>query len=111
MESFHFYHLEQNRKRGFCFQTPEPVLETLILAEGFHQSSKEHSPSALGVYQSTDNSLAAIKGTRWSLCQKDPLEKEMATHSSVLAWRIEWTEELGGLQSVGSEESNTTEVT
>ena len=46
-----------------------------------------------------------------SLCQKDPLEKEMATHSSVLAWRIEWTEELGGLQSVGSEESNTTEVT
>ena len=31
-----------------------------------------------------------------------PLEKEMATHSSVLAWRIPWTEELGGLQSMGS---------
>ena len=33
---------------------------------------------------------------------KDPLEKEMATHSSILAWRIPWTEESGGLQSMGS---------
>ena len=32
--------------------------------------------------------------------QKDPLEKEMASHSSILAWRIPWTEELGGLQSM-----------
>ena len=38
-----------------------------------------------------------------SLGQEDPLEKEMATHSSVLAWRIPWTEELGGLQSMGSQ--------
>ena len=37
-----------------------------------------------------------------SLDQEDPLEKEMATHSSILAWRIPWTEEPGGLQSVGS---------
>ena len=36
-----------------------------------------------------------------SLGQEDPLEKEMATHSSVLAWRIPWTEEPGGLQSQG----------
>ena len=35
------------------------------------------------------------------LGQEDPLEKEMATHSSILAWRIPWTEELGGLQSMG----------
>ena len=35
-----------------------------------------------------------------SLGQEDPLEKEMATHSSILAWRIPWTEEPGGLQSV-----------
>ena len=34
-----------------------------------------------------------------SLGQEDPLEKEMATHSSILAWRIPWTEELGGLYS------------
>ena len=38
-----------------------------------------------------------------SLGWADPLEKEMATHSSFLAWRIPWTEELGGLQSVGSQ--------
>ena len=36
-----------------------------------------------------------------SLGQEDPLEKEMATHSSILAWRIPWMEEPGGLQSTG----------
>ena len=36
-----------------------------------------------------------------SLGQEDPLEKAMATHSSILAWRIPWTEEPGGLQSIG----------
>ena len=36
-----------------------------------------------------------------SLGQEDPLEKEMATHSSILAWRIPWTVEPGGLQSMG----------
>ena len=43
-----------------------------------------------------------------SLGQEDPLEKEMATQSSILVWRIPWTEEPGGLQSMGSE-SDTTE--
>ena len=38
-----------------------------------------------------------------SLDQEDPLEEEMATHSSMLAWKIPWTEELGRLQSVGSQ--------
>ena len=38
-----------------------------------------------------------------SLGQEDPLEKEMATHSSILAWKIPWTEEPGGLQSTGSQ--------
>ena len=38
-----------------------------------------------------------------SLGQEDPLEKEMATHSSILAWRIPQTEEPGGLQSMGSQ--------
>ena len=37
------------------------------------------------------------------LGQEDPLEKEMAIHSSILAWRIQWTEEPGGLQSMGSQ--------
>ena len=39
----------------------------------------------------------------WSLGQKDPLAKGMATHSSILAWRIPWTEEPGRLQSMGSQ--------
>ena len=38
-----------------------------------------------------------------SLGREDPLEKETATHSSILAWRIPWTEEPGGLQSMGSQ--------
>ena len=46
--------------------------------------------------------LPAMQGT-WvqSLGQEDPLEKGMAAHSSILAWRIPWTEEPGGLQSMG----------
>ena len=44
-----------------------------------------------------------------SLDQEDPLEKEMATHSSILAWRIPWTEEPDGLQSMGPKEMDTTE--
>ena len=38
-----------------------------------------------------------------SLGQEDPVEEDMATHSSILAWRIPWTEEHGGLQSIGSQ--------
>ena len=38
-----------------------------------------------------------------SLSQEDPLEEEMATHPSILAWEIPWTEEPGGLQSMGSQ--------
>ena len=44
-------------------------------------------------------------GKTWvqSLGWEDPLEEEMATHSSILAWRIPWTEETGGLPSMGSQ--------
>ena len=45
----------------------------------------------------------------WFLGQKDTLEKEMATHSSILAWRIPWTEEPGRIQSMGSQESDMSE--
>ena len=44
-----------------------------------------------------------------SLGGEDPLAKGMATHSSILAWRIPWTEEPGGLQSTGFQELDTTE--
>ena len=43
------------------------------------------------------------------LGEEDPLEKGMATYSSILAWRIPWTEEPGGPQSMGLQESDTTE--
>ena len=50
-------------------------------------------------------SLPAMQETRVQfLGQEDPLEREMATHSNILAWRIPWTEELGRLPSVRSQE-------
>ena len=56
----------------------------------------------MGFPGSSVNSLSAMPET-WvrSLGQEDPLEKEMAIHSNVLAWRSPWTEEAGGLQSIG----------
>ena len=54
--------------------------------------------------------LPAMQETRVQfLGQEDPLGKEMATHSSILSWRIPWAQEPGGLQSMGSQESDTTE--
>ena len=49
------------------------------------------------------NLLAMQETQVLTLGQEEPLEKGMATHSSILAWRIPWTEELGGLQSMGSQ--------
>ena len=45
------------------------------------------------------------------LCQVDPLQKEMATHSRILAWRIPWTEELGGLYYMGLQRVRNDRVT
>ena len=54
--------------------------------------------------------LPAMRGTRvQSLGWEDPLEKEMAAHSSTLAWEIPWTEEPGGLQAKQSEKLDTTQ--
>ena len=53
-----------------------------------------HSVKNLPAVQET-----VIQALGW----KDPLEEEMATHSSILAWKISWTEEPGGLQSMGSQ--------
>ena len=56
--------------------------------------------------------LPAVQETQvGSLGQEDPLEEETATHPSILAWRIPWTAEPGGLQSMGCKESDTTEAT
>ena len=56
----------------------------------------------------TVKNLPAMKETQvHSLGQENPLEKGMATHPSILAWRISWTEEPGGLQSMGSPKGQT----
>ena len=63
----------------------------------------EESPQASLLAQMVKN-LPAMKETRvQSLGWEDPLEKGMAPLSSILAWRIPWTEEPGGLQSMGSQ--------
>ena len=54
------------------------------------------------------NTLAMQETQVQSLDQEDPLEKEMAIHSSTLAWKILWTEEPSGLESMGLQESDTT---
>ena len=46
-----------------------------------------------------------------SLCQENPLEEDIATHSSVLAWENPWTEEPGGLQSMGLQRKKESEIT
>ena len=65
-------------------------------------SSSTQSRASL-VAQMVKNLLAIQETWVWSLGGEDPLEKEMATRSSILAWRILWTEEPGGLQSMGSQ--------
>ena len=55
------------------------------------------------VAQKVKNPPAMRETWVWSLGWEDPLEKGTATHSSILAWRIPWTEEPGGLQAMGSQ--------
>ena len=82
-----------------------PDAHVMILSGGL---SISFTGSSL-VAQSVKN-LPAVQET-WirSLGREDPLQKEMATYSSVCAWRIPWTEEPDGLQSMGSQELDTTQ--
>ena len=56
----------------------------------------------LPLWLSDKESTCSAGDWLWSLFWEDPMEKEMTTHSSILAWKIQWTEEPGGLQSTGS---------
>ena len=60
-------------------------------------------PSGSVVKNQPAKQKTRVQSLRW----KDPLEKGMATHSNILAWKISWMEEAGGLQSMGSHESDT----
>ena len=67
-----------------------------------------HTDGASPLVQSVKHLPAMQEAWVQFLGLEDPLEKEIATHSSLLAWRIPWTEELGSLQFTGSQESDTT---
>ena len=80
-----------------------PSSRATIFLKVFLSPSKGNLGSL--VAQIAEN-LPAMKETKvQSLSQEAPLEKEMAAHSSILAWRIPWTEEPGRLQSMGSQKS------
>ena len=107
--------------RGLCLQTASsdsPCWPTHLKLYIYTYSPAKSLPPFSGYFFSLVLILVAQRLKRlpamwetWvqSLGREDPPEKEMATHSSTLAWRIPWTEELGGLQSTGRKESDTTE--
>ena len=67
---------------------------------------------AMGIPGGSDGKESAMQETWvWSLLREDPLEKRMATHSSILAWGIPWIEESGRLQSRGSQRVRHSRVT
>ena len=76
--------------------------------EGTHFGDRYQKNTASFVAQLVKNLPAMQESWVGFLGQEDPLEKEMATHSYILTWRIPWTEEPDRLQSMGSQESDTT---
>ena len=83
------------------------ILYLLTLNINIHDTQLQVFVASLRA-QSVKNLLAMQETQVQFLGQEDPMEKEMATHSSILAWRIPRTEEPGGLQCMGSQESNMT---
>ena len=81
------------------------LIKYLRLILGFLNYSlfSVHLASTSLVAQRLNRRLAMRKIWVRSLGREDPLEKEMATHSSILAWKIPWTEKPGGLWSLGSQ--------
>ena len=93
------------RQRGQVGKDQPPYAPSASLEMESSQPPPRPPPSSCPrMVTHTIKNLPAMWGT-WvlSLGQEDSLEKGMATHSSILAWRIPWTEALGGLQSVGSQ--------
>ena len=74
------------------------------MQESLEEGKTTHSSMLASLVAHSVNSLPAMQETQvQSPGEEIPLEKEMATHSSILAWRIQWTKEPGGLQSMGSQ--------
>ena len=86
---------------GDCFN--QVATRGIKTCKGHHPHYLLHAIQNLS-RDSAVKSLSAVQETQvQSLNQEDPLEKGMATHSNILAWRIPWKEEPGGLQSMGSQ--------
>ena len=87
-------------------------LRLLASQLGYLSLLQDSDASGLPKWLSCRKILPAVQETQemWvrSLGQEDPLEEEMASHSNILAWKIPWTEEPGGLQFERSKESSTT---
>ena len=88
---------------------PVPQRGVSLGTEGLNPQSFNLSPATSGFAGGSNGKESACQYRRqgdWgvrSLGREDSLEEEMATHSSILAWRIPWTEEPGGLESMGSQ--------
>ena len=87
---------------SLCFN--KIILSTLLIIDCQEAKDNYRENCGASLVAQRLKRLPLIRET-WvrSLGQEDPLEKEMATHSSILAWRIPWMEEPGGLQSMGSQ--------
>ena len=91
--------LENPRDGGAWWAAIYGVAQSQTRLNRFSSSSSSVPLGASLVAQMVKNMLVMQKTWVQSLGRDDPLEKEMATHSSILAWRIPWTEEPGGLYS------------
>ena len=96
-----------NLSSGFfdCLWTESAIENSGALEPDWGFGVRHPSYGASLIAQSVKNLPAVQETWALSLGWEDPLEKEMATHSSILAWKIPWTEEPGGLQSMGSQKS------
>ena len=75
----------------------------MVLPSFFREICDTHTENVSQVTQLLRIHLPMQETWVWSLFWEDPLEEEMATHSSILAWRIPWRKEPGGLQSMASQ--------
>ena len=103
--------LENPRDRGAWWAAIYGVAQSRTRLKRLSSSSSKGILGAFQVAQKVKN-LSAMQETRvQSLGQEDPLEKEMATHSSLIIWRIPWTEEPGRLQGSCKELDMTKQLT
>ena len=90
-------------RRGWATNTTRKENTEMSMSREAEVKRNKKASVAVAVRKYADAVMRATQPTRWSFISYQVyLEKEMATHSSILAWTIPWTEEPGGLQSMGS---------